>query len=160
MPLNNKSLTWQFDPYDPYFPILYEGVEVGFCTLEFSARIVEVLNEEGKLRKALELACLDLIRQSGGDPNQVEELMKKYLVRTERPKYGTGAIAFLLRDRQEELDVSDKEFALFCDSYKLSREELNGIYEGNQITNSQLVVLSRILGKSIEELTKVRDGSN
>lgn len=160
MPLNNKSLTWQFDPYDPYFPILYEGVEVGFCTLEFSARIVEVLNEEGKLRKALELACLDLIRQSGADPNQVEELMKKYLVRTERPKYGTGAIAFLLRDRQEELDISDKEFARFCDSYKLSHEELKGIYEGKQITNSQLVVLSRILGKSIEELAKVRDGSN
>jgi hypothetical protein len=160
MPLNNKSLTWQFDPYDPYFPILYEGVEVGFCTLEFSTRIVEVLNEEGKLRKALELACLDLLRQSGADPNQVEELMKKYLVRTERPKYGTGAIAFLLRDRQEELDISDKEFARFCDSYKLSHEELKGIYEGKQITNSQLVVLSRILGKSIEELAKVRDGSN
>ena len=160
MPLNNKSLTWQFDPYDPYFPILYEGVEVGFCTLEFSARIVEVLNEEGKLRKALELACLDLLRQSGADPNQVEELMKKYLVRTERPKYGTGAIAFLLRDRQEELDISDKEFARFCDSYKLSHEELKGIYEGKQITNSQLVILSRILGKSIEELAKVRDGSN
>ena len=128
--------------------------------MEFSARIVEVLNEEGKLRKALELACLDLLRQSGADPNQVEELMKKYLVRTERPKYGTGAIAFLLRDRQEELDISDKEFARFCDSYKLSHEELKGIYEGKQITNSQLVVLSRILGKSIEELAKVRDGSN
>jgi hypothetical protein len=159
MPLDDKPLPWQFDPYDPYFPITYEGVGVGFCTLEFATKIVEVLNQEGKLQQALELACLDLIRQSGGNPNQVEALMKKYLERTERPKYGTGAIAFLLRDRQEELDISDSAFARFCDSYKLSRAELKDIYEGKDVSNNQLVVLSRILGKSVEELTVVRDGA-
>jgi hypothetical protein len=158
MPLDNQPLPWQFDPYDPYFPITYEGAAVGLCTLEFATRIVEVLNEEGKLRKALELACFDLLRQSGGDPKRVAQLMQKYIERTERPKYGTRAIAFLLRDRQEELDISDKAFVRFCDSYKLSAEELQDIYEGKEVIDSQLIVLSRILGKSVEELTEVRDG--
>ena len=158
MPLDDQPLPWQFDPYDPYFPITYEGVAVGLCTMEFATRIVEVLNEEGKLRKALELACFDLLRQSGGDPERVAQLVQKYIERTERPKYGTRAIAFLLRDRQEELDISDKAFVRFCDSYKLSAEELQNIYEGKDISNSQLVVLSRILGKTVEELAVVRDG--
>ena len=157
MPFKNKSQPWQFDPYDPYFPISYEGVGVGVCKLDFAARIVEVLNEDGKLRKALEMACVDLLRQSGGDPNRVDELVNKYLERTERPKHGTGAIAFLLRDRQEELDMSDKEFARFCESYKLSPEELKDIYEGKEVTNSQLGVLARILRISVEELTVMRD---
>lgn len=158
MPLNNKPISWKFVPYDPYFPISYEGVQVGFCTPDFAARIVEVLNEDGKLRKALEIACVDLIQQSGGDLGQVDELMKKYLERAERPKQGSGAIAFLLHDRQEELDINDREFAHFCESYKLSREELKDIYEGKQVSDSQLRVLVRILGKSVEELTEVRDG--
>jgi hypothetical protein len=160
MTLPNKPLSWQFDPYDAYFPISYEGVGVGFCKPDFAVQIVDVLNEDGKLRKALEMACFDLIRQSDGTPNsnRVNQLMQKYMERTERPKQGTGAIAFLLRDRQEELDISDKEFAHFCESYKLSPEELRDIYEGKDISDRQLGVLARILRKSIEELTEVRDG--
>jgi hypothetical protein len=156
---NNQSMPWEFDPYDPFFPISYEGVGVGFCTLDFADRIVEILNEDGKLRKALKMACADLIKQSGGDPNRVNELMQKYLEKSERPKYGTGAIAYLLRDRQEELDMSDKEFTRFCDSYKLSPEELKEIYQGKAISDRQIGLLARILRKSIEELTKIRNGS-
>jgi hypothetical protein len=40
----------------------------------------------------------------------------------------------------------------------LSAEELQDIYEGKEVIDSQLIVLSRILGKSVEELTEVRDG--
>lgn len=156
---NNQSMPWEFDPYDPFFPISYEGVGVGFCTLDFADRIVETLNEDGKLRKALQMACADLIKQSGGDPNRVNELMQKYLEKSERPKYGTGAIAYLLRDRQEELDMSDKQFTRFCDSYKLSPEELKEIYQGKAISDRQIRLLARILRKSIQELTKIRNGS-
>ncbi|MCA1992049.1 MAG: hypothetical protein LDL41_08375 [Coleofasciculus sp. S288] len=158
MSLPNKPLAWKFNPYDPYFPISYKGVGVGFCTPDFATRIVEVLNEDERLRSALKLACLDLIEQSGGDPSQVEELMKQYLEKSDRPKHGTGAIAYLLRDRQKELDMSDKEFIPFCAAYQLSPEVLKDIYEGKDISNTQLRVLSRILGKSVKELTQLRDG--
>jgi hypothetical protein len=40
----------------------------------------------------------------------------------------------------------------------LSAEELQDIYEGKEVIDSQLIVLSRILGKSVEELTEIRDG--
>jgi hypothetical protein len=157
----NKPLPWQLNRNEPYWPIYYEDqVVVGFCRPEYAPRLVELLNDEEKLRKALHLACLDLIKQSDGDPTQVQALIKKYIKKTERPKYGTAAIAFLLRDRQEELDVSDKEFARFCDSYKLSPEALKNIYTGKKIEDSLLIVLSRILGKSVEELAEVRDGTN
>ena len=154
----NQPLSWEFDPYDPYFPITYEGVGVGFCKLDFAVRIADILNEEGKLRKALQMACLDLLKQSGGNPEQVQELVNQYLEKTECPKHGTGAIACLLRDRQEELDMSDKDFARFCDSYKLSAEELKNIYGGKEVTNRQLGILARILRKSMGELTEIRDG--
>lgn len=155
----NQALRWEFDPYDPYFPISYEGVGVGFCKLDFAARIANVLNEDEKLRKALQMACFDLLRQSGGDLNRVNELVNKYLERSERPKQGTGAIAYLLCDRQEELDMSDKEFIRFCESYKLSSKELKDICEGKDISDRKLAVLARILRKSVEELTQIRDGS-
>jgi hypothetical protein len=153
-----QPLPWEFDPYDPYFPITYEGVGIGFCKSGFAPQIVRALNEDRKLRQALQLACSDLIEQSGGDPNRVNELIEKYLEKTERPKHGTGAIACLLRDRQEELDMSDKDFTRFCDSYKLSAEALKDIYEGKVISDRHLGVLARILRKSVEELTVVRDG--
>lgn len=156
---NKQPLPWEFDPYDPYFPISYEGVGIGFCKSGFAPQILRALNEDRKLRQALQLACLDLLEQLGGDPNRVKELVEKYLTKAERPKHGTGAIACLLRDRQEELDMSDKDFTRFCDSYKLSSTALKEIYEGKQISDRQLGVLARILRKSVEDLTAVRDGS-
>jgi hypothetical protein len=84
--------------------------------------------------------------------------MKKYIIRSERPKYGIRAIAFLLRERQEELDLGDREFTKFCDSFKLSPAELNNIYAGESVQDSLLVALSRILGITKEKLIEVRDG--
>jgi hypothetical protein len=40
----------------------------------------------------------------------------------------------------------------------LTPQELKGIFEGKDISDRQIKILSRILGKSIEELTEVRDG--
>jgi hypothetical protein len=40
----------------------------------------------------------------------------------------------------------------------LSPKELKDIYSGKDISDDQLRSLSRILGKSVEELTEVRDG--
>jgi hypothetical protein len=84
--------------------------------------------------------------------------MQQYLAKTERPRSGTGAIAILLEERQEELDLTDEEFAKFCDTFRLSREELRNIYAGEDIENTQLAPLSRILGMTIDEIIEVWRG--
>lgn len=157
MGLNDEP--WQFDSKDLYVPITYEGRVLGFGKPKFATRVVEVLNEEDKLRKALEMACLDLLSQAGSDQSQVNELVKQYIAKVERPKSGTGAIAALLRDRQAALDISDQEFARFCDTYRLSRSALNNIYAGEKISDSLLTPLARIIGMSVEEIVAVRDGN-
>jgi hypothetical protein len=158
MPQSNQSVNWKFDANDTYSPIYYKETVVGFVKPDYASKIIEFLNDNEKLRKAFKMACFDLILESGGDTNKVNELMKKYIESTERPQNGTGAIAYLLRDRQEALDISDKEFVRFCDSYRLSWRELKEIYAGKEVSDSQLGAIARIVGKSIEELIEVRDG--
>lgn len=165
MALNNQPLRLQFHPDLSYIAISSDEEDVGFCTPEFAAKIVETLNEDEKLHednetlnKALQLACLDLIKKSGGNPANVNRLMRKYMESAKRPQHGTRAIAFLLRDRQEQLDISPQEFVKFCDSYKLSPKELKDIFKGLDVDDEQLKPLSRILGMSIKELMDVRDG--
>ncbi|MBD1936164.1 hypothetical protein [Microcoleus sp. FACHB-68] len=158
MTQNNNDLPWKFGAKVAYFPIFYEGALVGFGRREYVAKIVQVMNDEEKLRKALELACAELLKQSGGDKRKLDELIQKYLLMADRPKYGSRAIAVMLRDRQAELNVGDQEFARFCDSYRLSPQELQEIYAGEEVINSQLVSLARILGATVEELVEVRDG--
>ena len=156
----NQPPAWSTNSNLVLCPVFYEGKVVGYCRPEFAQRIVETLNEDEKLRKALKMACFDLLNEAGGDPSQVHRLMHKYIERSQRPKHGPGAIAALLRDRQEELDVSDSEFAFFCDSYRLPRQELLAIYNGKEVTNHQLGPLSRILGITPEEIVAIRDGKN
>jgi hypothetical protein len=165
MTQTNQPLRLQVNHYRSYIPISSEEMEVGYCTPEFAARIVETFNEYERLNeenetliKALQMACLDLIRRTGGNGAQVNKLIKKYMEKAKRPEHGTRAIAFLLRERQKELDLSTREFVRFCYSYKLSPQELKDIYDGKDISDRQLKVLTRILGKSFEELLEVRDG--
>ncbi|MEC4984594.1 MAG: hypothetical protein SAJ37_08085 [Oscillatoria sp. PMC 1068.18] len=159
MPLRDEPLEWNFNAKVKFFPVYYQGVVVGFFNPEYAQRIVKILNEDENLRKALKNACLDLLEQQGGDSREVEGLMSKYISGTKRPKYGTQAIAILLRERQAELDISDREFARFCDSYRLSWENLQNVYTGKEIEDSLIVPLARILGKSPAEIIAVRDGS-
>ncbi|NEO82768.1 MAG: hypothetical protein F6J87_00680 [Spirulina sp. SIO3F2] len=161
----NQPLHLEFDTDRAYIPILYDEQEVGFCKPEIASRIVETLSEEEQLHddnetltKALQMACRDLLKKTGGNPANAARLMERYLESAKRPEHGTRAVAFLLRDRQQELDVSDKEFVFFCNSYRLSPQELRNIYKGQEISDEQLKVLSRILGKSVEELRNIRDG--
>jgi hypothetical protein len=158
MGINNEPVGWQFDSKDLYVPITYEGTIVGLGKPKFAAKVVELMNEETRLRKALRLACIDVLTKSGGDPNEIDKLMRQYLARCERPKYGPRAIAALLRDRQGELDITDEEFVKFCDSYRLSRSALNNIFSGEEISDATLGIIARIVGKSVEELIAVRDG--
>ncbi len=165
MAQNNQSLRLEFNPDRSYIAITYDDLDVGYCTPEFASRIVETLNETEQLRednevltKALQLACLDLLKRMGSNPNRVNKLMQRYLEQSKRPEHGTRAVAFLLRDRQRELGVNDREFVFFCNSYRLSPQELRDIYRGKDISDDQLKVLSRILGKSYQELMEVRDG--
>lgn len=165
MKQSNQPLHLDFNADRTYIAITYGEHEVGFCSPEIAARIVETLNEDEQLQednetltKALQMACMDLIKRTGGNPARVSKLMERYLENAKRPEHGTRAIAFLLRDRQRELDVSDKEFVFFCNSYRLSPQELRDIYRGKEINDEQLKVLSRILGKSFQELVEIRDG--
>lgn len=158
MSLRNEPTDWQLGVHESYMPVYYKGTVAGFFKKEYSETIIKQLNEDELLKKALATACTDLIRQSGGDASQVKELIKKYLKTSERPKSGTFAIAGFLRERQQELDLGDKEFAKFCDTFKVSPVELNNIYAGDKIEDGLMAPLARILGKSKDELLKVRDG--
>jgi hypothetical protein len=159
MSLRNEPQDWQFESHEPFVPVYYQGKVVGVIKQEYAANLTKFLNEDELLTKALKRACLDLVKQSGGDTSQVKDLMKKYIKMSEKPKFGTRAIAFLLRERQEELDLGDPEFTKFCDTFKLSPDELNNIYAGESVEDSYLVPLSRILGITKEKLIEVRDGT-
>lgn len=165
MTQTNQALRLQVNHYRSYISVSSEEMEVGFCTPEFAARIVETFNEYERLHeenetlsKALQMVCLDLIKRTGGNRNQVSKLIKQYLEKAKRPEHGTRAIAFLLRERQISLDLSTKDFVRFCYSYKLSPRELKDIYTGKDVTDNQLRPLSRILNRSVEDLMEVRDG--
>ncbi|WP_392533166.1 hypothetical protein [Nostoc sp. C117] len=159
MSLRNEPLDWQLEANEPYIPVYYKGDLVGFFKPEYAIEVIKFLNEEDVLKKALKMACTDLIKKMGGDTNKVYYLMEKYIKTNERPKHGTRAIAVLLRDRQKELDLSNQEFAKFCDTFKLSPTELNNIYAGQAFDDSLLAPLTRILGITKERLLQVRDGS-
>lgn len=160
-----QTLHLQFHQDRTYIAISSDDTVVGFCTPEFAGIIVETFNEHEQLQednetlnKALRLACLDLAKRAGGNGTQLSRLVAKYIEKAKRPEHGTRAIAYMLRQRQKELDVSTKEFVRFCYSYKLTPQELKDIFEGKDISDRQLKILSRILGKSVEELTEIRDG--
>lgn len=158
MPLRNYPSDWELGNNESYMPVYYKGAVAGFFKKEYSETVIKNLNSDDLLTKALTKACTDLIRQTGGDVSRVNDLMKKYLKICDIPKFGTLAIAALLRERQVELDLGEKEFSKFCDTFKLSPVELNNIYAGENIDDSLIAPLSRILGVSKDELLKVRDG--
>lgn len=159
MVLPGEPSAWQVTTVETYVPMTYEEEIVGFCKPDFAIRIVDAMNDQEKLYKALRLACYDLLGRSGGSTGPVELLMEQYLSKTAYPTSGVGAIAALLRDRQDELDVNDKEFIRFCDSYRLPKHKLLGILSGEEIDSEDLSSLSRILGRSIDDLLEVLEGS-
>lgn len=144
--------TWQIESQENYVPLSHEGTIVGFCKPRYAKYMVNQLNEAERLQKALKLACYDLVARSGSATESVNELVRSYLDKVNRPLKGTALIAFWLKERQQELDLTNEEFAKFCDSYRLSREELRGIYQGEDVESHQLSPLSRILGKSVDEI--------
>ncbi|HEY9621364.1 MAG TPA: hypothetical protein V6C78_13395 [Crinalium sp.] len=155
MELPSEPQAWQFSSAEFYVPITYEDEIVGFCKPDFAIRIVKALNDDEKLYKALWLACDDLMRRSGGKCGPVDELMGEYLAKTVMPQTGIAAIADLLRRRQAELDISDKEFFKFCDSYRLPPDKLQAIYDGEEIDSSILTPLARVLSCSVDDLLEV-----
>jgi hypothetical protein len=154
----NQPPAWQSDPHTPYIPISFDEEVVGFCQPSYASRILSTLNDEEQYRRALHLACSDLINRSSERVGNVDELMQEYLLKAARPKQGAGLIALLLKERQEDLDLSDDEFAKFCDSYRLSPKELQDIYAGVEISGDQLTPLSRILGVSTDEIIEAWQG--
>jgi hypothetical protein len=159
MSLRNEPLDWQVNSDEAYVPISHKGDLVGFIKQEYANEIITYLNEDEVLKKALKIACIDLLQKTGGDPSKVNYLIKKYIKLSERPKYGSRAIALLLKERRKELDLSDTEFTKFCDTFKVSPLELNNIYTGEPVDDSLLLPLTRILGITKERLLEVRDGT-
>lgn len=153
----NQPLSWEMSATDAYVPLLYEGEMVGLCKPSVAKSVIETLNEDEKMLKALRLACDDLARRLDTGTT-ADMLMEEYLRRAERPKSGIGAIARLLRERQHELDLNDDEFAKFCDTFRLSRPELASIFAGADLQSQQLSPLSRILGISVDDLLHVWQG--
>ncbi len=142
-----------------YIPILHQGELIGYCKPEYAEEIVEILNDEERVQKALRLACLDLIRKAGGKRSKVDDLVKKYMTLAKRPKYGPRAIALLLRERQDQLKVSAPEFIKFCDIHKVSPEDLKNIYAGKPIEPGLIAPIARILGKTSTEVQTILEGN-
>lgn len=159
MATHEEPQSWQFFSSDAYVSVTYEDEVIGFCKSDFASRIVETLNEDERLRRALRLACYDLVGLSGSHGDRVDQLVEDYLAKARHPHSGMAAIATLLRFRQQELDVSDREFIRFCESYRLPQKQLEAIYSGEDIDGTLLTPLARILGQSVDELIDVLDGS-
>lgn len=149
-----ESFSWEFNPDRPHLPFYREGELVGYCHPDYVQEIVEAMNEQDKWRKALRIACLDILRAKGSDPRKVEELMEKYLAKTERPKSGPRAIALMLLDRQKELQLSTQEFLKFCDTYKVSAQDIKDLAMGKDLEPNLINPIARILGVSAAEVKK------
>lgn len=160
MPKVKPAQPWNCSTQAAYVPLSYEGEVVGFCRPDCASEIAKSLNDLEMLQKALHLACYDLVARSGGSSESVMELVKRYLAKVERPLQGSALIALLLRERQVDLDLTDDEFAKFCDSYRLSRAELREIYRGEEIESHQLIPLSRILGRTVDEVIEAWKGED
>jgi len=158
--LRGEPMPWQSNSSESYVPILHEGAIVGFCKPDYAQRIVTMLNEDEVLHKAMRSACTDLLRHAGGDPSQLNGLIKSYIDQAKRPKSGSAAIAVLLRDRQDELGVKDAEFVQFCNINRLSPEWLKDIYAGEAVSDRILGPLAKILGITVERLVEIRDGKS
>ena len=163
MSLRDKPLEWQINVHDFYVPLTYKGKSVGLIDPQYAKGIINILNGEESVKKALRLACEDLLIEEGGDPQDIKELkalMREYITRTRKPRSGTPAIAALLKERQKELDISQLEFVRFCDSYKLSPDDLKSIYNGEPIESRLFPPLCRILGKETEDLIAIIEGQD
>lgn len=158
MPLPHEAPAWQVTTTDAYVILRHQNTIVGVLRPDIATRLAALLNDEERLRKALELACYDLVSRSGGGASEIDSLCAKYLSQASRPTSGTGAIALWLKQRQTELDITDQEFERFCDSYRLLPAKLQAIYEGREIDGSMLMPLARVLGCSIEDVLEVLEG--
>lgn len=158
MALNDEELLWNLGE-ENYVSLLYEGELVGICHPKYATEITQVMNEQNLLKRALRLACLDLLKsQKGKTKEQLDELIKKYISLAERPKSGPRAVALLLRERQEQLKVGKQEFIKFCDIHKLSPQELQNIFLGNPIPSHLIAPIARILGVTSDEVLQVLEG--
>lgn len=149
---------WAANDHEALIPITHEGKIVGFCQPAYARHMVEHLNQGEQLHKALELACYDLTARSSGSAMSLEDMVQQYMAKAVRPTSGTAMVALLLRQRQEDLDLTDEEFAKFCDTFRLSRAELQTIYQDEEIGNNQLNPLARILGMTVDELIEAWRG--
>lgn len=147
-----QPLPWVANESSAFIAMTHEGKVIGFCQPAYARHMVKQLNEAELLTKALELACYDLAARSGSSTMNLDEMVQQYLAKAAQPKSGTPAIALLLQQRQEDLDLTDTEFAKFCDTFRLSRAELQAIYLGEDIEQTQLSPLARILGLTMDEL--------
>jgi hypothetical protein len=150
--------SWHCDSQETYVPISHEGSVVGLCKPNYAKHMVNQLNELERLQKALHHACYDLVARTGSSAESVGDVVQRYLDRANRPVKGTAIVALMLKERQQNLDLNDEEFAKFCDSYRLSIPELRAIYLGEEIESYQLAPLARILGTSIDELIEAWKG--
>jgi len=151
---------WRSNPAQKYVPLLFEDEVIGYCDPEYAAEITEVMNEQEVLRKALRLACLDILRRLKKDTQRVDELVDRYIQRAERPKSGPRAIALLMVERQRELGLSQGEFLKFCDTFKISAQDLISMAEGKPISPALIAPISRVLGKTPTEVEAILNGSN
>lgn len=152
------TLPWNCSTQASYVPLSHQGTIVGFCDPDYAGTIAKFLNERELLEKALYQACYDLVARTGGSPDTIAQLVQRYRAKVDRPLQGSALISVLLRERQIDLDLTEEEFAKFCDSYRLSRSELREIYRGEEVESHQLIPIARILGKTVDQVMEAWKG--
>lgn len=156
--LKSQTIDWQIGIHENYLPVYYKGAIAGFLRQDYADRLMGYLHTEIALNQALTQACTDLVRQSGGNLENVQQVVARYIKNCLQSQHGTQGIVYRLQQRQLELNLNDRDFADFCDTFKLSPVDLGNIYAGNSIDDGLLAPLAKILGMSKQELQQLRDG--
>jgi hypothetical protein len=151
----DEPLPWRVNAKASYVPLEYEGETVGYCDPDYADELAITMNEQITFKKALRMACRDLLKRMNKDTKRAPELADRYIQQAKRPTSGPRALAFLLAERQRELGLSPQEFLKFCDTFKISERDITELAEGKTIAPRNIAPISRVLGITPMEVEAV-----
>ncbi|TAF52204.1 MAG: hypothetical protein EAZ61_08760 [Oscillatoriales cyanobacterium] len=151
----DEPLPWRVSTNASYVPLEYEGQVIGYCELDYADELATTMNEQATLHKALRMACRDLLKRMNKDVNRASELADRYVKQAKRPTSGPRALAFMLAERQRELGLSPQEFFKFCDTFKISEQDIAHMADGHAVASHNIAPISRVLGITPTEVEAV-----
>lgn len=142
----DEPLPWRVNTNASYVPLEYEGQTIGYCDPDYADELAHTMNEQITLNKALRMACRDLLKRMNKNTSRASELADRYIKQAKRPISGPRALAFMLAERQRELGLSPQEFFKFCDTFKISEQDIAEMADGKAVAPHNVAPISRVLG--------------